>query len=234
MCTCFVDRREDLLIAMNFDNNGMPFKLNTKNPKIFTIDTKTVQGKTPSFGINNQGTFVNNLSVDSNGNGLYKRINKNRTLNIYLIKNLLEGEIPINDLNKYLDTLEIVNAPNFSTHNLIADKNSNIYVVEPGRGIIKNKKQEAPYFVMTNFSLIDYNSGKKYNDNGFDRYEKVNTELKKAKKINVKEAFKILEKVKQDCEWKTEFSMVYLQKNKTIYYCYNSKFNEIMEYKFPK
>ncbi|MDR2701312.1 MAG: hypothetical protein LBB72_02645, partial [Spirochaetaceae bacterium] len=192
-------------------------------PQIFAIDVNTIQGKTASFGMNNQETFVNNLSVDSNGNGLYKRINKNRTLTVYLIKNLLEGEISINELDKYLDTMEVVNAPNFSTHNLVVDKNGNIYVVEPGRGNIKNKKQESPYFVMTNFSLIDYNNGKKYNDNGFDRYEKVNTELKKAKKINVKDAFKILEKVKQDCEWKTEFSMVYSQKNKTIYYCYNSK-----------
>ena len=45
MCTCFVDRRNDLLIGMNFDD--------------------------------------------------------------------------------YLDTMEIVNAPNFCTHNLIADKNGN-------------------------------------------------------------------------------------------------------------
>jgi hypothetical protein len=93
---------------MNFDNNGMPFELNTPPSKIFAIDTKTIQGKTPSFGINNQGTFVNNLSVDSNGNGLYKRINKNRTLNIYLIKYLLEGELSINELDKYLDTKEII------------------------------------------------------------------------------------------------------------------------------
>ncbi|MDR2716564.1 MAG: hypothetical protein LBB89_00665 [Treponema sp.] len=167
---------------MNFDNNGMPFELNMENHKIFAIDTKTIKGKTPSFGINNQGTFVNNLFVDSNGNGLYKRINKNRTLNVYLIKNLLEGEISINELDKYLDTMEVVNAPNFSTHNLVVDKNGNIYVIEPGRGNIKNKKQESLYFVMTNFSLIDYNDGKKYNDNGFDRYDKVNTELKKQKK----------------------------------------------------
>jgi hypothetical protein len=35
MCTSFVDRRDDLIIAMNFDNNGWDFKLNTGTPDLF-------------------------------------------------------------------------------------------------------------------------------------------------------------------------------------------------------
>jgi len=35
MCTCFVSRQDDLLIAMNFDNNGTKFELNTKENNSF-------------------------------------------------------------------------------------------------------------------------------------------------------------------------------------------------------
>jgi hypothetical protein len=118
----------------------MNFELNTSIPNSFIIDVYTDSGKLPSFGINSQRTFVNNLFVDSNGSGLHKRTCKTRTLNVYLVKNLLEGNIEINDLDNYLDTMEIVNAPNFYTHNLVTDKIGNVWVVEPGRGIIKYKK----------------------------------------------------------------------------------------------
>jgi hypothetical protein len=234
MCTCFVDRRNNILIGMNFDNNGMKFELNTSIPNSFIIDIFTDFGKQPSFGINSQKTFVNNLSVDSNGNGLYKRICKTRTLNVYLIKSLLEGNIEINDLDSYLDTMEIVNALNLCTHNLIADKNGNVWVVEPGRGNIKNRTNESSYFIMTNFSLIDYNAGKKYTDWGFDRYINVKKYLDKKDKLSVKDAFSNLEKVKQDGEWKTEFSMVYSKNENKVYYCYNADYKNVLEYEFKK
>jgi hypothetical protein len=219
---------------MNFDNNGMKFELNTSIPNSFIMDVYTDSGKQPSFGINSQKTFVNNLFVDSNGNGLYKRVGKTRTLNIYLIKNLLEGNIEVNDLDNYLDTMEIVNAPNFCTHNLITDKNGNVWVVEPGRRNIRNKANESPYFVMTNFSIIDYNAGKKYTDWGFDRYTNVKKHLDKKNELSIKDAFDILKKVKQNGEWITEFSMVYSKNESKVYYCYNTDYNNILEYKFEK
>ena len=231
MCTSFADRRDDLIIAMNFDNNGMPFELNTKD-NVFSIITSTKTGKTPSFGINKKGIFVNNLCMDSNGKGVYKRKSKTINLNVYLINEILEEKIKLENFEEYLKTIEIVNAPGLSTHNFIVDNKGNVFVIEPGRGYIKNGIKESQYFVMTNFSIIDYNAGKKYTDNGIDRYIEANNMLKKLKKVEIKDAFKILEKVKQTGEWKTDFSMVYSKNNKTIYYCYNSKFNEIMEYKF--
>jgi len=232
MCTCFVDRRNDLLIGMNFDNNGMKFELNISIPNSFIINIYTDFGKLPSFGINSHRTFVNSLSVDTNGNGLYKRVGKTRTLNVYLVKNLLEGNIKINDLDSYLDTMEIVNAPNLCTHNLITDKNGNVWVVEPGRGNIKNKANESPYYIMTNFSLIDYTAGKKYTDCGFDRYINVKKYLDKKHELSIKDAFSILGKVKQTGEWNTVFSMVYSENENKVYYCHNIKYENILEYKF--
>jgi hypothetical protein len=172
------------------------------------------------------------LAVDSNGKGLYKRIGKTRTLTTYLVRDILEEKIDINILENYLDTMEIVNAPNLCTHNLIVDKNGNIWVIEPGRGIIKNKIDESSYFLITNFSLIDYNSGKKYSDYGFDRYINVKKYLEKKKILSIKGAFDILEKNKQTGEWKTDFSMVYSRNENKVYYCYSADYKNIMEYKF--
>jgi hypothetical protein len=218
-------------MAMNFDNNGMKFELNTKTQKSFIVDIYTDIGKKPSFGINTEKTFVNNLSVDSNGKGLYKRVSKTRILNVYLVKDLLEGKLKINDLDSYLENIEIINAPNFCTHTFIADKDGNIWVIEPGRGNIKNKAQESSYYIMTNFSLVDYNAGKKYNDNSFDRYMRVKDELDKNKNLSVKNAFNILGKVKQNGEWNTEFSFVYSKNDNKVYYCYNADYSNILEYK---
>jgi len=196
MCTSFLDRRNDIIIAMNFDNNGWVFELNTSKPDIFAIDVDIGNGKCPSFGINSQGIFVNNLFVDSNGKGLYKRKNKTRTLTAYLVENILKGNIPIDELDNYLNTMEIVNSPNQSTHNMVIDAKGNIWVIEPGRGNIKNTKENSQYFIMTNFSIIDFNAGKEYTNNGIDRYNEANNMLNKNKKLTVKDAFNILEKVK--------------------------------------
>ena len=230
MCTCFVNRGNDLIIAMNFDNNGMKFELNTKTPKSFVVDVNTDFGKQPSFGISPEKIFVNNLYMDSNGKGLYKRTGKTRTLTTYLVKDILEGKLNQNDLNDYLDKMEIVNAPNLCTHNLIADKKGNVWIIEPGRGNIKNMANKSQYYIMTNFSLIDYNEGKKYTDCGIDRYNEVKDNLKKVKNLSIKKAFEILEKVKQTGEWKTDFSMVYSKNENKVYYCYNSEYKNILEY----
>ena len=232
MCTSFVDRRDDLIIAMNFDNNGMNFNLNEKNPEIFSIDVKTNRGNMISFGVNKEGTFINDLACDSNGKGAYKRVSRNRTLTTYLVKNLLERKIPHEELENYLEEVEIVNAPNLSTHNLIITPTGNVYVIEPGRGIMRSKKDEEPYVIMTNFSLIDFKKGHDYIDSGFNRYQIAKNELEKTDEMTVEKAFGILEKTKQDGDYKTEFSMVYSQETQTIYYCFDSNFSDIKVFKF--
>jgi hypothetical protein len=213
---------------MNFDNNGMIFDVNIKNPQIFMICIKDKNNGRwyPSFGVNSNGIFINSLLVNSNGKGLYRR-SKNVVNAVKLVQNILTENIGgMTDLSKYLESIEIVNVPNISVHCMISDKYGNTYVIEPGRGNIYNRFDESPYFVMTNFSLIDDK------DNDCKRYAETEKLLKKEKKLDVNGALRILEKVKQDGEWRTEFSMVYSQKENKVYYCYNSNFKEILEYKF--
>jgi hypothetical protein len=67
-------------------------------------------------------------------------------------------------------------------------------------------------------SIIDFNAGKEYNDNSFDRYKEVEKSLEKIKKLTIDDTFKILEKVKQNGEWQTDFSMVYSKKENKIWW----------------
>lgn len=62
MCTSFVWRKNgDVIVGMNFDNDGKNFSLAADEHKQFTV----LVNKVPSFGVNIDGTFVNHLAVDS-------------------------------------------------------------------------------------------------------------------------------------------------------------------------
>lgn len=233
MCISFIQRTKDILIAMNFDNNGMNYNINTKDPKQFVVLVDGGRGKTPSFAVNSDGTFINHLMVDSNGKGLYKRPSKKITSTIKLVKDILNGTIPPDKLNSYLETIEIVNVPDYSIHNMICDKYGNVWVTEPGRGIVHSPSKESPYFIMSNFSLYDFKETGLLTGTGVDRYEIAEKALSKDANLDVEGAFKILESVMQkDGEWNTAISIVYSQKEQAIYYCLEGDFGKIYKYSF--
>ncbi|WP_459476901.1 hypothetical protein [Clostridium saccharoperbutylacetonicum] len=231
MCTSFIYRGNDTIIGMNFDNNGMKYSIDTKNPNWFTVKVDGGRGKYPSFGVDCFGRFFNNLVVNSNGKGLYRRPNKKVTHTTKFIMDILNGVICAENLEEYLSNVEVVNGPDWSCHNMICDSNGNVWVVEPGRGNISNITDSSKFFVMTNFSLWDY-----LYENvecNCDRFKAVSSELEKVEQVNVETAFSILDSASQrNGEWITEFSMVYSKNLKTVYYCLNGNFNERFEYKF--
>ncbi len=233
MCTSFIQRKNDILIAMNFDNNGMKFEIDTKEPRKFIVLVDGGRGKVPSFGVNSDGVFINHLMVDSNGKGVYKRPSKKVTSTSKLVKDVLNASISPNDLSSYLQSIEIVNVPDFSVHNMICDNHGNVWIIEPGRGIIYSPVKEASYFTMSNFSLCDYKATGLLTGSGTERYETAEKMLNKVDDLDVNDAFKILEAtIQKDGEWNTEFSMVYSSKERAVYYCFNGDFGKIHEYSF--
>lgn len=231
MCTSFIYRGEDTIIGMNFDNNGMKYTIDTKNPDWFTVLVDGGRGKYPSFGVDNSGRFFNSLVVNSNGKGLYRRPSKKVTHTTKLISDILNGIINPENLEEYLANIEVVNTPGWSCHNMLCDSVGNAWVVEPGRGNIKNSADSSPFFVMTNFSLWDH-----LNENALCdciRYKTASKELEKVEELNIEKAFNILDSVSQrNGEWITDFSMVYSKKLRTVYYCINGDFNKILQHKF--
>ncbi|OPJ56100.1 hypothetical protein [Clostridium chromiireducens] len=233
MCTSFIHRREDILIAMNFDNNGMNYQIDTKDSNKFVVLVDGGRGKVPSFGINKDGMFINHLMVDSNGKGLYKRPSKKVTSTAKLVKDVLNGEINSELIDSYFKGMEIVNVPDYSIHNMISDKHGNVWVAEPGRGTIHSPAKETHYFIMTNFSLCDFKETGILAGTGTERYKIAEEMLSKEECLEVKGAFRILESVIQkDGEWKTAISMVYSQKEQAVYYCLDGDFKNIHQYSF--
>ncbi len=232
MCTSFIHRGQDTIIGMNFDNNGMKYTIDTKKTNWFTVLVDGGRGKYPSFGVDYCGRFFNNLLVNSNGKGLYRRPSKKVTHTTKLITDILNEFIHPENLGEYLTNIEVVNTPDWSSHNMICDSNSNVWVVEPGRGNINNLSNSSPFFVMTNFSLWDY----LYENIECDcnRFKAVSSALTKANQVDIETAFSILDSVSQrNGEWVTAFSMVYSKNLRKVYYCFNGNFSERLEYKFP-
>lgn len=233
MCTSFVYRGQDTIIAMNFDNNGMKYAIDTKNPQWFVVLVDGGRGKQPSFGVDDCGRFFNNLVVDSNDKGLYRRPSNKVTHTTQLIKDILNGCIQVEHLDDYLSKVEVVNAPNWSCHNMICDVHSNTWAVEPGRGNLYNSKEDSRFFAMTNFSLWDHIY--EHAECDCNRYKTVTKELEQLDDLDIESAFKILNLASQRSgEWITSFSLVFSKNHKTVYYCLNGNFNDISEFRFSK
>lgn len=227
MCTSFTWRRDDILVAMNFDNCN-PFKISNKDSKQFVIQA----GGAPCFGVNSKGVFINHMAVDSNEKGFYKR-GKNVIHTIQLIRDILNDKLQEENISNYLEIKEIVNVPNSSCHSMISDKNGNVWAIEPGRGVIYSPAHDSPYFLMTNFSLYDYKKSGIMAGSGTDRYKIADGILKKTENLNVNTAFELLKAVKQNAgEWQTSFSMVYSQKENSIYYCHKGDYENILIHSF--
>jgi penicillin V acylase-like amidase (Ntn superfamily) len=238
MCTSFVYRKENVLIGMNFDNDGKDFKISTKLRNDFLVSVKVKNKYFPSIGINQNGVFVNDSLVDSNGEGKYKRQNDNRWVTTSLIQYIMGSDVGFEDVKEVLGNVEIVNSPNTSTHNLIADTNGNTCVVEPGRKNIFSDVNESEWCVVTNFPLSDYEETNPVAvlGSGSDRYQEVYRKFSKLQDpLTVEQGFEILESVKQDGpEWTTQISMIYDGKNRKLFYCLDQKLDEIIEYDFQQ
>lgn len=233
MCTSFIHRKSDVFIAMNFDNNGMPFNVKMDDPTQFVALVDGGRGKWPSFGVNAYGVFCNNLNVNSNGRGLYKRAGKKVTHTSKLTTDILSGVISPGEIGGYLDTVEVVNSPDHSVHNMITNTEGDVWVVEPGRGVIYSPANESPYFVVTNFSLCDYHGQGTPEGDGADRYIAATALLSGFDKMNVDSAFQVLNAAKQDKgDWKTVLSIVYSQKERTVYYCFDGNFANVSKFSF--
>jgi len=231
MCTSFISRKNDTIIGMNFDNNGMKYSIEEKHEGWFVVMVDGGSGKHPSFGVDQNGRFFNNLIVNSNGKGLYRRPSSKVTYTTKLFTGILDGIIVPEHLQEYLEKVEVVNVPDWSCHNMICDSAANVWIIEPGRGNIHSPANESSFFVMTNFSLVDMGINKSKID--CERYETAVRMLTKADEINIDSAFEILQEVSQkEGEWMTEFSMVFSKNKGKLYYCQNRNFENRYEYDF--
>lgn len=222
MCTSFVFRKENVLIGMNFDNDGKKFRVTARPGRGFMVSVEVNGNFYPSFGVSSNGLFVNNLMVDSNGEGRYKRQNDRRWVNSSLVDRVMEGNTDIDTLRAQVEHVEIVNGPFMSTHNMITDRTGRTLVVEPGRRSIFTSKDDSGWYVMTNFPLSGYSEPVPCNPEGTgaDRFisavEYLSTHTGP---LTMEQGFELLRQVRQHGpDWKTELSMIFDPAQNAVFY----------------
>lgn len=234
MCTSFVVYSKKTFIGMNFDNKN-PTKIMLKGDNQFLVLVNENGQFFPSFGCNSNGTFMNTLMVDSNEQGRYRR-GKNVIHIMRLLEEVLGEKFQLNSLRNILNDKEIVNVPNYSVHSMVAGKNKEAYIVEPGRSNIDMSLLDRNFLVLTCFPLSDYISEDytEVNGMGAERYKKVYEMILKGEEFfSVETGFSILKETKQvNGEFPTQFSMILIPEDNVVYFVINGDFTKIFEFSF--
>ncbi len=71
MCASFTHRKENVIVGMNFDNDGKDFRISSCRGRDFLVSVKVRGVFDPSFGLNPNGVFVNDVTADSDGLAKY-------------------------------------------------------------------------------------------------------------------------------------------------------------------
>lgn len=153
MSTSFVVRKGKIMIGMNYDSGDTIWKLSDLGLGHLTVMVKYFGGWVPAFGVREDGTFINEVRVDPLPEPEQKRSSDTVWTTRKLVENVLRGEEKIPDL---ISRIEVINAPEASMHNMIVCPSGDVYVIEPGRRIIKSLRDESPFFLMTNFPISRY------------------------------------------------------------------------------
>lgn len=219
---------------MNFDNDGKDFKISSSPEHDFLVSVNVGKTWFPSIGINANGVFVNDMTVDSNGEGQYKRQSATRWVTTSLIQFIMDNDIHFVDIREMIQRLEIVNAPKSSTHNVIVDRDGNICIVEPGRRNIFTEPIDSDWYVITNFPLSDYDEivPTDLSGSGVDRCLKSHELLSVVDEpITVIQGFEVLKNAAQNSsDWMTELSLIYDATHHELFYSLDRKFDDIMKY----
>ncbi|MDQ0360824.1 hypothetical protein [Breznakia pachnodae] len=229
MCTSFVNKEKNI-IGMNFDNNGMKYSIK-KNDSSFVILVNIEGRNMPSFGVTNEGVFINSQFTKENEEGKYKRT-KNAVHMTRLVSEILSKKINSGEIETILEDKEIVNVPSMSCHSMLVDSEENVWIVEPGRPIQKHPHTDSSPVALTNFSLYDYKTKNEINGVGIERYNEIKELLNNTSFSTPQEYFKLLRNVSQNGTWKTDFSLVYSKDENKVYYCENQEFDNVKEHQF--
>ncbi|MBN2444390.1 MAG: hypothetical protein JXJ04_23710 [Spirochaetales bacterium] len=236
MCTSFVYRKKSIIVGMNYDNDGKEILLSTKTGNDFLISVKIRGTLFPSAGINREGIFINDQTVDSEGEGKYKRQTDKRWVTTAIVNKIMNNELQFDDLEEILGKTEIMNGPFTSTHNLIVNKQGSTCLIEPGRKNIFSTQEDSSFYTLTNFPLSEYDDLQPeiVSGSGSDRYLAANSFLKQdMEKLTPIDYFELLKKVSQKGpEWSTEVSLIYDVTHHLLYLCFHNNFDSIYEYSF--
>ncbi|MDF2679459.1 MAG: hypothetical protein K0R47_649 [Brevibacillus sp.] len=235
MCTCFVVHGERTFIGMNFDISERPIKLvYQKDSQLIVLQEE--QGQfLPAFGINKSGTFMNLHMVEANEAGKYRR-GKNCVHIMKLFEDILGEKLALREVPAFVDDHAIVNVPGHSVQSLIAGKDLQACVVEPGKRAINVATVNQNFLVMTNFSLSERNEDECMAGEvpGADRYQAVSERLASLQEeMELTTGFSVLQDALQHGgDFPTQLSLIVIPDEGLVYFALHGNFKKIYSFAF--
>ena len=235
MCTSFVFYSDKTYIGMNFDISNRPITLSLKKHSQLIISQKDGPNFYPSFGLNEEGVFMNMLLVAPTEAGAYRRC-KNCIHSGRLLEEVLSGRINPDSLEALFHEKTIVSVPAASVHSMVVGKNHSVCVVEPGRSIIPMKLSDKGFLVLTNFPLTDF-VNRDYTEvvgDGAGRYKTCYRMLQESREaFSLERGFVTLEATAQnDGDFPTQFSMLAVPEEACVYFALKRGFHKRFKFSF--
>ena len=237
MSTSFVVRKGKIMIGMNYDSGDTIWKLSDLGLGHLTVLVKYFGGWVPAFGVREDGTFINEVKVDPLPEPEQKHPSEKVWTTRRLVEHVLRGEEKIPEL---INRIEVINAPETSMHNMVVCPSGDVYVVEPGRRVIKSPRDESPFFLMTNFPISRYKGAgtglveiklsqpvnsafaarSAISNNGGERYEAARQLLLELPEdYQVTDVFPVLDaSVETDTDRRTTLSMLAVPEDGVVYF----------------
>jgi hypothetical protein len=236
VCTSFVIYTDKTYIGMNFDSPpSIDFRIILNQDSQFLVVANHGGRYWPSFGINDEGTFINHLLVDRCEKGDYRR-GSNVVHTTRLIELVLGKGVQPEELAGFLAQKEIVNVPNYSAHCMIAARGRHAFIVEPGRRNIAMQSLNEDFLVLTNFAVADF-LGQQYEvvtGAGSDRYRAAYEILRGARGGFTRDTgIAILRTTKQVAgDYPTQFSMLAIPEDNAVEFFIDGAFDRSFQFSF--
>ena len=231
MCTRFVYNGNDTVVGFNFDIDLSVWTHTVITEKDrFFIGIKMPDNKYHSFhGVNRNGNVGTLLYVNGNEKGRYSA-DAGCVAISDLTEQYVKGELSFDNACRIVKNQEIVYAKDATMQAMFSDRKGRVLIIEPGIG---HRFEQKRYSLITNYSILNPEITRPYIVSGDDRFERAKEQLEKQNdNFSVKDAFKILESVRQEGIWATRVSFVYSVKAHKVFYVLDNRFGEVNEFQF--
>ncbi len=232
MCTRFVyHASDDILTGFNFDIDLSVWQHKIiKEKNRFYIGIMRPDGKYHSYhGINRNGNVGTLLYVHGNPAAKYRN-DPNCITIAKLTEGFIKAKLSFDDVLDILKSKQVTYAPDATMQAMLSDNQGRVLIIEPGIGYREENKR---FSLITNYSLLDPASTRKFITPGDDRYERALSQLRKYKKnFTVKDALNLLYSVCQEGKWATRVSFVYSEAKQKVFYVENNHFVHLQTFAF--
>lgn len=257
MCTAVVHRGKDFICGMNMDINAEAFRWQVMaDADAFCVAMKPVidtsQSKQPRLpgymdfkdilrihGVSAKGIFVGQLSNMGAKDAPFE-VSPDAYPLYGLADHLLAGRMNLAEAERIAGTKRLINMPSggidipdVAMHAVIADKDGQVILLEPGTGMARLTGR---YAVVSNFPMLvlptdlDEEHAGYY---GLDRYRAANRMLSEADDdFSAEDALRILKAVKQTGHWATRVSFVWSRNEHAVYYVLENDFEHVTRHVF--